>query len=65
MALSEIEIGWYTPSVELDDGTHGYGGGQKMDQVLQLGKEEREKQKLAQGKAIFDRAIFVLPIKTP
>ena len=28
------EIGWYTPSVELDDGIHGDGGGQKMDQVL-------------------------------
>jgi hypothetical protein len=28
--------------VELDDG-HGDGGGQLEDQVLQLGKEEREK----------------------
>ena len=42
MTLSEIEIGWYTPSVELDDGTHGDGGGQKMDQVLQLGKEKNK-----------------------
>jgi hypothetical protein len=31
--------------MELDDGTHGDGGGQKIDQVLQLGKQEREKQK--------------------
>jgi hypothetical protein len=46
LALSETEIGWYTPSVELDGGTHGDGGGQKMDQVLQLGKEEREKNRL-------------------
>jgi hypothetical protein len=45
------------------DGVHGDGGGQKMDQVLQLGKEEREKQKWAQG--IIDRAIFISPIKTP
>jgi hypothetical protein len=35
------------------------------DQVLQFGKEEREKQKWAQGKGILDRAIFVSPIKTP
>jgi hypothetical protein len=34
------------------------------DQVLQLGKN-REKQKWAQVKVILDRAIFVLPIKTP
>jgi hypothetical protein len=51
--------------VELDDGTHSDGGGQKLDQVLQHGKEEREKQKSHgdQGKGI-DRD-FVLPIKTP
>jgi len=42
LALSEIEIGWYTPSVELDDGTHGDRGGQKMDQVPQLGKEKNK-----------------------
>jgi len=30
--------------VELDDG-HGDGGGLSEDQVLQLGKEEREKNK--------------------
>jgi len=59
------EIGWYTPSVELDDGIHGDGGGQKMDQVLQLRKGEREKQKWDQGKGILDRAIFISPIKTP
>ena len=51
--------------MELDDGTHGDRGGQKMDQVLQLRNEDREKQKLAQGKGILDRAIFVSPIKTP
>jgi hypothetical protein len=39
------EIGWYTPTVELDHGTPSDGGGLKMNQVLQLGKEEREKQK--------------------
>ena len=59
------EIGWYTPSVELDDGIHGDGGGQKMDQVLQLRKGEREKQKSYghQGKGI--NRNFILPIKTP
>jgi hypothetical protein len=36
--------------VELDDG-HGVGGGQIEDQVLQLGKEEREKQKSMEIKA--------------
>ena len=50
--------------VELD-GTQVMEMAASDDQVLQLGKEEREKQKLAQGKGIFDRAIFVLPIKTP
>jgi len=50
--------------VEQDD-VHGDGDGQIEDQVLQLGKKEREKQKSNgdQGKGI-DR-IFVLPIKTP
>ena len=43
--------------VELDDG-HGEGDGQKMDQVLLFGKEEREKQKWAQGKGYMNRAIF-------
>jgi hypothetical protein len=51
--------------VELDDGTHDDGGGQKMDQVLQFGKRRKRKQKWAQGKGIIDRVIFVLPIKTP
>ena len=39
-------IRWGSPIqvVELDDG-HGEGDGQKMDQVLLFGKEEREKQK--------------------
>ena len=55
-----------TPQVmELDDGTHGDGGGQKMDQVLQLGNEEREKTKLGSRQSYMDRAIFVSPIKTP
>ena len=35
------------------------------DQVLQLRKEEREKQKWAQGKCILDRAILFLALKTP
>ena len=35
-----------------------------MDQMFQLEKEEREKQKWAQGKGIFDKAIFVLLVKT-
>ena len=41
------------PSVELDDG-HGEGDGHKRDdQVLQHGKEEREKQNQGdQGKGI-------------
>ena len=37
--------------VEQDD-VHGDGDGQIEDQVLQLGKKEREKQKWAQGKGI-------------
>ena len=45
--------------VELDDG-HGEGDGQKMDQVLLFGKEEREKQNWAQDKGITYRAIFGL-----
>jgi hypothetical protein len=28
--------------MELDDGTHGNGGGQKMDQVLQLEKKKEK-----------------------
>jgi hypothetical protein len=44
--------------VELDDG-HGVEDGLKMDQVLQLEKEEREKQKSygCQGKGI-NRILF-------
>jgi hypothetical protein len=40
--------------VELDDGTQGDGDGQSEDQVFQLGKEAREKQKSNgdQGKGI-------------
>jgi hypothetical protein len=45
--------------VELDD-DHGDGGDQKMNKFFTFGKEEREKQKLAQGKGICDRTIFVL-----
>jgi hypothetical protein len=33
--------------------------------VLQLGKEDKEKQKWAQAKGITYRAIFVSPINTP
>jgi hypothetical protein len=44
--------------VELDDG-HGDGVDQKMINFT-FGKEEREKQKWAQGKGICDRTIFVL-----
>jgi hypothetical protein len=44
--------------VELDDG-HGDGGDQKMIKCFTFGKEEREKQKWAQGKGICDRAIFL------
>ena len=45
--------------VELDD-----GHGQIEDQVLQLEKKEREKQNRFKAK-VYDRAIFVSPIKTP
>jgi hypothetical protein len=45
--------------VELDDG-HGDGGDQKMIKCFTFGKEEREKQKWAQGKGIRDRNIFIL-----
>ena len=46
--------------VKLGDG-HGEGDGHKRDdQVLQFGKEEREKQKWAQGKGIMIGAIFGL-----
>jgi hypothetical protein len=50
--------------VELDDG-HGDGGDQKMIKCFTFGKEEREKQKWAQGKGICDRAIFCFALKTP
>ena len=50
--------------VEQDE-VYGDGDGQIEDQVLQLGKKEREKQKWAQGKGMIDRTIFVLTIKTP
>jgi hypothetical protein len=45
--------------IELDDGLSD-GGDQKMIKCFTFGKEEREKQKWAQGKGICDRAIFVL-----
>ena len=48
------------------DGDHGNGDDHKvMIKCSTFRKEEREKQKWAQGKGIFDRVIFVLPIKTP
>ena len=49
--------------VELDDG-HGEGDGQKMDQVLLFGKEEREKQKPRRSRQR-DKIGFVLTLKTP
>jgi hypothetical protein len=51
--------------VELDDGTQGDRDGQSEDQVFQLGKEEREKQKSMEIKAKVLIVIFVSPIKTP
>ena len=66
--ISDVyELGWYTPSGgdRWYDGGHDNRDGLKMDQVLQLGKEESEKQKSIddQGKGI--NRVFVLPIKTP
>ena len=50
--------------VELDDG-HGEGVGHiRDDQVLQLGKEEREKQKPRRSRQR-DKIGFVLTLKTP
>ena len=48
---------------ELDDG-HGVCDGLNEDQVLSIWKR-RKKNKMAQGKGILDRSIFVLPLKTP
>jgi hypothetical protein len=45
--------------VELDDG-HSDEGDQKMIKCFTFGKEEREKQKCAQAKGIYNRTIFVL-----
>jgi hypothetical protein len=50
--------------MELDDASWWMEMVQKIDQVLMLGKEEREKQKWAQGKGIFCRAIFWFALKT-
>ena len=47
------------------DGNHGDGDDHKMlIKCFTFGKEEREKQKWAQGKGITIGAIFVLVIKT-
>ena len=46
------------------DGDHGDGDDQKKMIKLLFEKEEREKQKWAQGKGITIGAIFVLVIKT-
>jgi hypothetical protein len=45
--------------MELNDG-YGDGGDQKLIKCFTFGKEEREKQKWAQDKGIYDRPIFVL-----
>ena len=42
--LSDHEIGWHIPSGGASDDDH-VGGDGHGDQVLRLGKEEREKQK--------------------
>ena len=57
------EIGGTLQVVELHDGTHGDGGGQKMDQVLKLRKEER-KIKMGSRQRYNLWGHFVLPIKT-
>ena len=44
--------------VEQFDEDHDDGGGHGDDQVLGIGKEEREKQKWAQGKGDIHRAIL-------
>ena len=49
------------------DGIHDDGGGPK-DEIKCSNlekKKEKKKQKWAQGNGIFDRDIFVSPIKTP
>ena len=46
--------------VEQFDEDHDDGGGHGDDQVLGIGKEEREKQKSAQGKGTMIGAIFCL-----
>ena len=50
--------------VEQFDEDHDDGGGHGDDQVLGIGKEEREKQKWAQGKGDIHRVILFLVIET-
>ena len=50
--------------VDQDDDDHGDGGDQSEDQVLQLRKEEREKQNPMEIKAKVLIG-FCLPLKTP
>jgi hypothetical protein len=44
--------------MELDDGVHGDGDGQKMITSAPTWKRRKRKTKWAQGKGIFDRAIL-------
>ena len=50
--------------MELQGDDQGVGDDQKMMIKLLLEKEEREKQKWAQGKGVTYRVIFVLSLKT-
>jgi len=49
--------------VELDDGTHGDGGGQKMDQMLNLEKKKEKNKNPMEIKAKVLIGILFLPIK--
>ena len=42
---------------QMDDG-HDNGDGHGDDQVLKLGEKKKQKNKMAQGKGIFDRSIL-------
>jgi hypothetical protein len=44
--------------MEQMDDDHDNGDGHGDDQVLKLGEKKKEKNKMAQGKGIFDRSIL-------
>ena len=51
--------------MELDDGTHDDGGGQKMRSSAPTRKRRKRKTKMGSRQRYNHKAIFVSPIKTP